>query len=119
MGRYGEIWGDMGRYDTRIGRKYLPARGMYGEMWGDVGRYDLRLAWLTRRRPGVPRLKFVYVTEPAFVALLPSDLLLLSAGLLSADVLQERVRLLNTVCRTTPPVHPRLADRRLFHTGEV
>ena len=54
----------------------------------------------------MPRLKFVYVTEPAFVALLPSDLLLLSAGLLSADVLQERVRLLNTACRTTPPVHP-------------
>ena len=26
----------------------------------------------------MPRLKFVYVTEPAFVALLPSDLLLLS-----------------------------------------
>mmetsp|Transcript_41129 Transcript_41129/g.133338 ORF Transcript_41129/g.133338 Transcript_41129/m.133338 type:complete len:530 (-) Transcript_41129:478-2067(-) len=48
--------------------------------------------------PGVPRLKFVYVTEPAFVALLPSDLLLLSAGLLSADVLQERVRLLSTGC---------------------
>ena len=47
----------------------------------------------------MPRLKFVYVTEPAFVALLPSDLLLLSAGLLGADVLQERVRLLNTACR--------------------
>ena len=31
----------------------------------------------------------------------------LHSKLLMTDVLQERVRLLNTACRTTPPVHPR------------
>ena len=72
-------------------------------MWGDMTCRRPEVGDLTRRRPGVPRLKFVYVTEPAFVALLPSDLLLLSAGLLGADVLQERVRLLNTACRPRCP----------------
>jgi len=35
MGRYGEIWGDMGRY----GEITSSTAGRYGEIWGDMGRY--------------------------------------------------------------------------------
>ena len=43
MGRYGEIWGDMGRYGASqltYRRTWLEGDiGRYGEIWGDMGRY--------------------------------------------------------------------------------
>jgi len=58
-GRYGEIWGDMGRYGQHEPHDLA---GRYGEIWGDMGRYgqhephDLAAAPVRRDEGEHPKL---------------------------------------------------------------
>jgi hypothetical protein len=66
----------------------------YGALYGDRGS-DGGTAFITvdvRGGPGTPRLRFVYASSRAYLALMPSDLRLLSLGLMEPKIIQERVR---------------------------
>lgn len=82
----------------------------YGAEYGDRGSEGT--AFLTidvQGGPGTPRLRFVYSTSRAYLALMPSDLRLVSLGLMEPELIREQVRQRRKCSTCSAVVHPTIA----------
>jgi len=69
--------------------------------------------------PGTPSLRFLYATNLAHLALMPSDLRLVSGGLIEPFILQEQIRMRHSGCNASRTKDPLPGPDEMFSQLET